>query len=142
MQLAGDPSGRGGNTLFRCQFCMQDFPGSYTRIRSHLLKMLNADVNTCTKITQPLFEELPKQDTIASLLISHGRTRNTLPLPPYEESGTSASSRKRKAIGKQSWILVSFNSELRRYATYCKNVHHRRYATLHYNVNYCCLFKA
>ncbi|KAI4973314.1 hypothetical protein ZWY2020_029022 [Hordeum vulgare] len=115
-KLAADPSGRGGNTCFRCHFCMLDFPGSYTRIRAHLLKILNADINPCTKITQPLFEELRNEDKAASILISHGKTRNTLPLPPFEESGPSVSSRKRKVAGKESGISESFHSELRQQA--------------------------
>ncbi|XP_037480540.1 uncharacterized protein LOC119357827 [Triticum dicoccoides] len=115
-KLARDPSSRGGNTRFRCHFCMNDFPGSYTRIRAHLLKILNVGINSCTKITQPLFEELRKEDKATALLISHSKTRNTVPLPPFEESGSLASSRKRKATGKQSGISESFHAEVRQQA--------------------------
>ncbi|KAE8793328.1 hypothetical protein D1007_32029 [Hordeum vulgare] len=95
---------------------MLDFSDSYTRIRAHLLKILNAVINPCTKITQPLFEELRNEDKAAAILISHGKTRNTLSLPPFEESGPSVSSRKRKVAGKQSGVSESFHSELRQQA--------------------------
>ena len=115
-KLAVDPSGRGGNMCFRCHFCMNDFSGSYTRIRAHLLKIASAGISSCNKITHHMFEELGKQDREAALLLGNTKTRKTLPLPPYKESGRSASSRKRKAAGQQSEISESFHSELRQQA--------------------------
>ena len=35
----GKSGGGGGNYHFKCNYCFKDFKGSYTRVRSHLLKI-------------------------------------------------------------------------------------------------------
>lgn len=48
--------GRGGNARFRCHFCEKDYPGSYSRVRSHLLKVRNTGVAICEKISYPILD--------------------------------------------------------------------------------------
>ncbi|XP_062183748.1 uncharacterized protein LOC133887784 [Phragmites australis] len=107
--------GRGGNARFRCHFCEKDYPGSYSRVRSHLLKVRNTGVAICEKISYPILEQLRKEDREATEVATTRAPRNKLlRLPPFEDSGLPPSSKKRK--GKQSEISESFNAETRHIA--------------------------
>ncbi|KAM0926848.1 hypothetical protein ACQ4PT_003028 [Festuca glaucescens] len=111
-KLGGASSGsgsRGGNAKFRCKFCNKVYPGSYTRVRPHLLQITKKDVGTCDKIPHSSFEQICKEDRAAAQLLEHGATRHTIPLPPYD---ASAPTRKRK----QTAIAESFNAEVRQQA--------------------------
>lgn len=106
---AGVPGSRGGNGRFRCNFCNKIYPGSYSRVRPHLLQITKKDVGTCDKIPHHAFEQICKEDRAASQLLQHGVTQHTIPLPPYD---ASAPARKRK----QTAIAESFNAEVRQQA--------------------------
>ena len=61
IQLGGE-SGRGGNARFKCHYCDGDFPGSYSRVRAHLLKISGSGVKICNKIAHPVLEQLHEED--------------------------------------------------------------------------------
>ncbi|KAM3276709.1 hypothetical protein ACQJBY_044855 [Aegilops geniculata] len=100
---------RGGNSKFRCNFCKKIYPGSYSRVKPHLLQITKKDVATCDKIPHAAFEQLCKEDRAAAQLLQNGPTKHTIPLPPYD---ASAPIRKRK----QTAIAESFNAEVRQQA--------------------------
>ena len=100
---------RGGNAKFRCNFCKKVYPGSYSRVKPHLLQITKKDVATCDKISHAAFEQLCKEDRAAAQLLQNGPTRHTIPLPPYD---ASAPTRKQK----QTAIAESFNAEVRQQA--------------------------
>jgi hypothetical protein len=108
----GSESGRGGNSRFICRFCDGDFPGSYSRVRAHLLKITGNGVKICTKIAHPVVEQLRKEDREATEAATNSAPKNQLiKLPPYENSSLPPSSKKRK--GNQSNIADSFTAEER-----------------------------
>lgn len=72
---------RGGNAKFRCNFCNKIYPGSYSRVKLHLLQITKKDVATCDKIPHSAFEQLCKEDRAATQLLQNGPTKHTIPLP-------------------------------------------------------------
>lgn len=140
----GSESGRGGNSRFVCKFCDGDFPGSYSRVRSHLLKITGKGVKICNKIAHPVLEQLRKEDREASEAVANSAPKNQLvKLPAYEDSSLPPSAKKRK--GKQTNIADSFTAEERHIAD--SNIARMFYTGgLHINLlNYvvlyhCCVF--
>ena len=105
---------RGGNTRFRCHFCENEYLGSYSRVRAHLLKIKNEGVAVCSKMTSPVLEQLRKEDREASEAAAKAAPSYKLVrLPPFDDSN-AASSKKRNV--KQSVIAASFNAETRHIA--------------------------
>ena len=41
----------GGNTYFKCNYCNIVFMGSYSRVKAHLLKILNKGIKACPNVT-------------------------------------------------------------------------------------------
>jgi hypothetical protein len=104
---------RGGNTRFRCHFCENDYLGSYSRVRAHLLKIKNEGVAVCSKMTSPMLEQLRKEDREASEAATNAAPSHKLVrLPPFDDSNAT-SSKKRNV--KQSTIVDSFNVETRHF---------------------------
>ena len=64
-KIAGSSGCGGGNAKFRCNFCNKVYPGSYRRVRHHLLQITKKDVGTCDKIPHSSFEQLCKEDRTA-----------------------------------------------------------------------------
>jgi len=110
-KVSADASGRGGNTRFRCHFSDKTFPGSYSRVRAHLLQIKNKGVGECNKLPHDVFVQLLKDEEAARILIENGPTRRTNPLPT---SDGSAPSRKRKT--KQQGLVESFDMDTKQQA--------------------------
>ena len=108
------PNGRGGgNAKSECLFCEKIIPGSYTRVRAHLLKIPNQGVETCRKVTVPILEQLHREVAEAEALVN-GRQPNNIPLPTQTGSaGTTSNKGKRR---KQTGIEESFHTENRQQA--------------------------
>jgi hypothetical protein len=114
-KLSIDGTGRGGNTRFKFHFCDKDFPGSYSRVRAHLLKTTGSGVKICSKVPYSVHEQLCKEDREANAAIVNSAPKNQLvKLPPYENSSSAPSTKKRKA--KQTNIADSFTAEERHIA--------------------------
>jgi hypothetical protein len=83
---------RGGNTRFRCHFCENDYLGSYSRVRAHLLKIKNEGVVVCSKMTSPMLEQLRKEDREASEAAANAAPSHKLVrLPPFDDSNARSS---------------------------------------------------
>jgi hypothetical protein len=139
----GSESGRGGNSRFKCHFCDGDFPGSYSRVRAHLLKTRCGGVQICSNISHSVHEQLCKEDRDATAIAANSAPKNELiKLPPYENSSLPPSAKKRK--GKQTNIADSFTAEERHIAD--SNIARMFYTGgLHINfviflMYYCCVF--
>ena len=50
-KLAGSTSKLGGNTRFKCNYCDQNFVGSYSKIKAHLLKISGQGIKAYIKVT-------------------------------------------------------------------------------------------
>jgi hypothetical protein len=111
-----DETGRGGNTRFCCHFCNLTFPGSYSRVKNHLLQRTGNGVNPCNKMPHDVFVQLCKENDAANDLINNGPTRKTVPLPPSDADASSQSRKRKAAATKQTGITESFNLETKQQA--------------------------
>lgn len=106
---------RGGNARFICHFCENEYPGSYFRVRAHLLKLKDKGVAVCSKMSYDILEQLRREDHEASEAGKKTAPSNKLVrLPPFDDSSSAPSLKKRNM--KQSDIAASFNAETRHIA--------------------------
>ena len=42
---------KGGNTYFKCNYCGVVYLGSYSRVKTHLLKIPNIGIKACPNVT-------------------------------------------------------------------------------------------
>ncbi|KAH1212283.1 hypothetical protein GmHk_14G040523 [Glycine max] len=73
--------GGGGNYEIKCNICDFTFNGSYTRVRTHLLKMTGKGVRVCQKITIAKLIDLKKIDNEATMRVERSKTK-FVSLPP------------------------------------------------------------
>ena len=50
----------GGNCKFQCNYCQLIFKGSYTRVKSHLLKIPGQGIRGCSKVTPQDIQEMQR----------------------------------------------------------------------------------
>lgn len=50
----------GGNTAFQCNYCQRTFKGSYSRVKTHLLKIEGYGIACCSKVTNALLREMER----------------------------------------------------------------------------------
>lgn len=81
-------SGGCGNFEVRCNFCEIVFNGSYTRVRTHLLKITRKGVRSCQKITPSNPTELTKMDNETTLRIERSKKKH-VSLPPMSNQETT-----------------------------------------------------
>ncbi|KAL5170366.1 hypothetical protein HKD37_11G032083 [Glycine soja] len=81
-------SGGCGNFEVRCNFCEIVFNGSYTRVRTHLLKITKKGVRSCQKITPSNPTELTKMDNETTLRIERSKKKH-VSLPPMSNQETT-----------------------------------------------------
>lgn len=77
---------RGGNTKIKCNFCNNEFVGSLSRVRAHLLKIKGQGVAVCTKITAEVLRQIKRE-------LEEVEERNKsvdIPLPPSGQTQSSA----------------------------------------------------
>ena len=84
----------GGNARSECLFCGHVIPGSYFRVRAHLLKIPNQGVSIRRKVTVPILEQLHKEVARGEDIIN-AHLPNNIPLPTQTGSA-QASNRKKK----------------------------------------------
>lgn len=48
----------GGNNKFECNYCGKIFTGSYSRVKSHLLKMTGNGISVCKKVSNEAYVEM------------------------------------------------------------------------------------
>ena len=112
----------GGNAKSQCLYCDHIIPGSYFRVRAHLMREPGKGTSICGAATPEMVDQFRKEEE-AARVSADGSSRRSVPmlvqlsastsssglLPP---TGSKASSKKKK----QSGILESFYIELRQMA--------------------------
>ncbi|XP_074345195.1 uncharacterized protein LOC141684222 [Apium graveolens] len=73
---------RGGNTKIRCNFCNNEFTGSYSRVKVHLLKIKEQGVAVCAKVTSEHLKEFQRELTE----VEERRRPIYIPLPPSTQT--------------------------------------------------------
>lgn len=78
---------RGGNTKIRCNYCNNEFTGSYSRVKAHLLKIKGVGVAICSKVTPELLREFQREVAEAE----EKRKPINIPLPPSGQTQSCSS---------------------------------------------------
>lgn len=68
--------GKGGNSTFKCIYCDMVFMGSYSRVRTHLLKVSGDGIRVCSKV--PVEHKLKMQklhDEIEKIKMEKGKKK-------------------------------------------------------------------
>ncbi|GJN03006.1 hypothetical protein PR202_ga20403 [Eleusine coracana subsp. coracana] len=104
----------GGNARSQCLYCNHMIPGSYYRVRAHVLKEEGKGVGICTAATQEMVDMFRREEEAAKAATEANVARTVpmlvhLTVPP---SGARASSKRKKQTG----IAESFNLKTRQMA--------------------------
>ncbi|XP_058766128.1 uncharacterized protein LOC131639665 [Vicia villosa] len=102
----------GGNFEIKCNLCDIVFNGSYTTLRSHLLKISGKGVRSCVKITTAKLIELKKMDNEAKSKEEKSK-RKFVSLPPNSSEGQNIVGANPKKERNASTIEGSFNTQAR-----------------------------
>ena len=51
-------AGTGGNARWRCKYCGEEYGGSYSRVKSHLLRVQGGGIKICAKVTKSVLSQL------------------------------------------------------------------------------------
>ncbi|KAK2650694.1 hypothetical protein Ddye_018183 [Dipteronia dyeriana] len=90
-----DEMGKGGeNVSFRCNFCLKEYKGSYSRVKNHLMKIRETGISSYSRVTNAKLLEMQKVVEEAELrakqsLPSHVSLPNT---PSHDKAIGSSSS--------------------------------------------------
>ncbi len=72
---------KGGNCKFQCNFCQLVFNGSYTRVKSHLLRISGQGIRGCSTATPRDIQEMKKLVEQAEMKVRKNPVE-MVPLPP------------------------------------------------------------
>ncbi|KAL6661947.1 hypothetical protein ACP70R_001331 [Stipagrostis hirtigluma subsp. patula] len=89
----------GGNAKSVCLYCNHGIPGSYSRVRAHLMKEAGKGTSICSAVTPEMLEVFRKQE-LAAKAVTDSASRRSVPMPKKKQTG----------------ILESFHLELRQMA--------------------------
>ena len=73
---------KGGNTYFKCNYCDVVYLGSYSRVKTHLLKILNKGIKACPNVTQSHRQEMQRMHNQVENDKLEREQRSRIPLPP------------------------------------------------------------
>ncbi|XP_075670346.1 uncharacterized protein LOC142640138 [Castanea sativa] len=72
----------GGNTHFKCNYCGNIYLGSYSRVKAHLLRIVNKGIRVCPSVTPSHRLEMQQMhDQVENDKLERER-RKQIPLPP------------------------------------------------------------
>ncbi|KAM0928455.1 hypothetical protein ACQ4PT_002494 [Festuca glaucescens] len=104
-KVAKTGGGQGGNEKIICRLCNRDISGSYSRVKSHLLKLGGCGVKPCPKVTIDVLIQLKGEQDRAD---ASSNMPNNIPLP----TDGNGSTRKRKASAIEECFDVDSRSKL------------------------------
>ena len=73
---------KGGNTYFKCNYCGVVYLGSYSRVKAHLLKILNKGIKACPNVTPSHRLEMQQMHDQVENDKLEREQRSRIPLPP------------------------------------------------------------
>ncbi|XP_028092965.1 uncharacterized protein LOC114293132 [Camellia sinensis] len=82
--------GGGGNTRFKCNYCQQEYRGSYFRVKAHLLKLSGNGIRVCPKVTPQHLAEMQRKIEEAEKRLKMAMPKK-IPLPPSTQSTSTSS---------------------------------------------------
>ena len=48
----------GGNAVWKCKYCSLEYRGSYSRVKSHLLRITGGGIKICPRVTKSVLGQL------------------------------------------------------------------------------------
>ncbi|XP_077239733.1 uncharacterized protein LOC143880640 [Tasmannia lanceolata] len=81
-----DPKG-GGNVRWQCNFCSKRFSSSYTRVRTHLLKITGQGIGPCPKVKASDLLAMQRFEEECKERMKQNAPKR-VPLPPSSSSGS------------------------------------------------------
>jgi len=51
----------GGNAVWKCKYCSLEYRGSYSRVKSHLLRITGGGIKICPKVTKSVLGQLKNE---------------------------------------------------------------------------------
>ena len=73
---------KGGNTYFKCNYCGVVYLGSYSRVKAHLLKILNKGIKAYPNVTPSHRQEMQRMHDQVENDKLEREQRSRIPLPP------------------------------------------------------------
>ena len=73
-------AGIGGNARWHCKYCKIEFGGSYSRVKSHLLRIQGGGIKICAKVTRSIQNQLNNEVAKAKEEVDKSKDKD-VPLP-------------------------------------------------------------
>jgi len=51
----------GGNAVWKCKYCTVEYRGSYSRVKSHLLRITGNGIKICPRVTKSVLGQLKNE---------------------------------------------------------------------------------
>jgi hypothetical protein len=84
-------AGAGGNARWRCKYCKGEYGGSYSRVKSHLLRVQGTGIKICMKVTRDILDQLNKEVAKAKDVSDKSKEKD-VPLPTAGTQNVRSSS--------------------------------------------------
>lgn len=103
----------GGNAVWRCKYCKLEYKGSYSRIKSHLLRISGGGIKICTAVNKSILAQLKSEVTEAADEVERSKAK-VIPLPVanVDESNFAGNSMRKKRH-RSSALEKAFDMETR-----------------------------
>ena len=99
----------GGNAVWKCKYCSLEYRGSYSRVKSHLLRITGGGIKICPKVTKSVLGQLKNEVAKAADDTDKSKPKD-VPLPvPTTIAGFSMKKRPRRG----STLEKAFDMETR-----------------------------
>ena len=79
----------GGNVVWQCKYSNLEYKGSYSRIKSHLLRITGGRIKICTAVTKSILAQLKSEIAEAADEIDKSKAK-VIPLPVANVDASSS----------------------------------------------------
>jgi hypothetical protein len=80
----------GGNAVWTCKYCNSEYKGSYSRVKSHLLRITGGGIKICPKVSKSILAQLKNEVAKAADEKDKSKPKD-VPLPVPTTTNTSTS---------------------------------------------------
>jgi len=99
----------GGNAVWRCKYYKLEYKGSYSRIKSHLLRISGGGIKICTAVDKFILAQLKSEVAEAADEIERSKAK-VIPLPVENVDASNSMRNKRQ---RSSALEKAFDMETR-----------------------------
>ncbi|GAU28989.1 hypothetical protein TSUD_391900 [Trifolium subterraneum] len=101
--------GTAGNAKWRCNFCREDFGGSYYRVRAHLLRQKNKGIVICAQVTSEYLVEMSDLEQNATKKVDSIQ----VPFPTGTTNLNPPIDKNKRRRGTDGPLSMAFSNEAR-----------------------------